>query len=61
MLNKLNSDNQASEESIEKKRSNSQRKYQQAPDIITQVKPNSFIQPPILINQPLLQQIVPIN
>ena len=46
MLNKLNSDNQASEESIEKKRSNSQRKYQKAPDIITQVKPNSFIQPP---------------
>ena len=46
MLNKLNSDNQASEESLEKKRSNSQRKYQKAPDIITQVKPNSFIQPP---------------
>ena len=46
MLNKLNSDNQASEESIEKKRSNSQRKYQKAPDIITQVKPNNFIQPP---------------
>ena len=46
MLNKLNSDNQPSEESIEKKRSNSQRKYQKAPDIITQVKPNSFIQPP---------------
>ena len=46
MLNKLNSDNQDSEESIEKKRSNSQRKYQKAPDIITQVKPNSFIQPP---------------
>ena len=46
MLNKLNSDNQDSEESIEKKRSNSKRKYQKAPDIITQVKPNSFIQPP---------------
>ena len=46
MLNKLNSDNQDSEEGIEKKRANSQRKYQKAPDIITQVKPNSFIQPP---------------
>ena len=46
MLNKLNSDNQDSEESIEKKRSNSQRKYQKDPDIITQVKPNNFIQPP---------------
>ena len=45
MLNKLNSDNQESEESTEKKRSNSQRKYQKAPDIITQVKPNNFIQP----------------
>lgn len=46
MLNKLNSDNQDSEENSERKRSNSQRKYQKAPDIITQVKPNSFIQPP---------------
>ena len=46
MLNKLNSGNQDSEESSERKRSNSQRKYQKAPDIITQVKPNSFIQPP---------------
>ena len=46
MLNKLKSDNIESEESIEKKRSNSQRKFQKAPDIITQVKPNSFIQPP---------------
>ena len=45
MLNKLNSDNQDSEESTEKKRANSQRKYQKAPDIITQVKPNNFIQP----------------
>ena len=46
MLNKLKSDIQDSEESTERKRSNSQRKYQKAPDIITQVKPNSFIQPP---------------
>ena len=46
MLNKLNSDLQDSEDSSERKRSNSQRKYQKAPDIITQVKPNSFIQPP---------------
>ena len=46
MLNKLKNDNIESEESIEKKRSNSQRKFQKAPDIITQVKPNSFIQPP---------------
>ena len=46
MLNKLNIENQESEESSEKKRSNSQKKYQKAPDIITQVKPNSFIQPP---------------
>ena len=46
MLNKLNIENQESEESCEKKRSNSQKKYQKAPDIITQVKPNSFIQPP---------------
>ena len=45
-LNKLKSDIQDSEESTERKRSNSQRKYQKAPDIITQVKPNSFIQPP---------------
>ena len=34
MLNKLNSDNQDSEENSERKRSNSQRKYQKAPDII---------------------------
>ena len=46
MLNKLKSDIQDSEESTDKKRANSQRKYQKAPDIITQVKPNSFIQPP---------------
>ena len=46
MLNKLKDDIQESEESTERKRSNSQRKYQKAPDIITQVKPNSFIQPP---------------
>ena len=46
MLNKLNSDLQDSEDSSERKRSNSQKKYQKAPDIITQVKPNSFIQPP---------------
>ena len=46
MLNKLKSDLQDSEESTERKRSNSQRKYQKAPDIITQVKANSFIQPP---------------
>ena len=46
MLNKLKSDIQDSEESTERKRSNSQRKYQKAPDVITQVKPNSFIQPP---------------
>ena len=46
MLNKLKSDIQDPEESTERKRSNSQRKYQKAPDIITQVKPNSFIQPP---------------
>ena len=45
MLNELKSDNQDSEESTERKRSNSQRKYQKAPDIITQVKPNSFVQP----------------
>ena len=46
MLNKLKSDIQNSEESTDRKRANSQRKYQKAPDIITQVKPNSFIQPP---------------
>ena len=45
MLNKLKSDYQDSEESTERKRSNSQRKYQKAPDIITQAKPNSFVQP----------------
>ena len=45
MLNKLKSDYQESEESTDRKRSNSQRKYQKAPDIITQVKPNSFVQP----------------
>ena len=45
MLNKLKSDNQESEESTEKKRANSQRKYQKVPDIITQVKPNNLIQP----------------
>ena len=45
MLNKLKSDNQESEDSSDRKRSNSQRKYQKAPDIITQVKPNSFVQP----------------
>ena len=45
MLNKLKSDNQESEDSSDRKRSNSQRKFQKAPDIITQVKPNSFVQP----------------
>ena len=45
MLNKLKSDYQESEESTDRKRSNSQRKYQKAPDIITQAKPNSFVQP----------------
>ena len=45
MLNKLRSDSQESDDSTERKRSNSQRKYQKAPDIITQVKPNSFVQP----------------
>jgi len=44
MLNILKGD-QDSEDSSEKKRSNSQRKYQKAPDIITQAKPNSFVQP----------------
>ena len=44
MLNILKSD-QDSEDSSDKKRSNSQRKYQKAPDIITQAKPNSFVQP----------------
>ena len=44
MLNQLNSD-EDSEDSSYRKRSNSQRKYQKAPDIITQVKPNSFVQP----------------
>ena len=44
MLNILKSD-QESEDSSERKRSNSQRKYQKAPDIITQAKPNSFVQP----------------
>ena len=46
MLNKLKSEIEDSEESTQRKRSNSQKKYQKAPDIITQVKPNSFIQPP---------------
>ena len=46
MLNKLKSELEDSEESSKRKRSNSQKKYQKAPDIITQVKPNSFIQPP---------------
>ena len=45
MLNKLKDDYQESDESTERKRSNSQRKYQKAPDIITQAKPNSFVQP----------------
>ena len=45
MLNKLWNDNQDSEENIERKRPNSQRRYQKAPDIITQVKPNNIIQP----------------
>ena len=45
MLKLLRNDNQESEENIERKRPNSQRKYQKAPDIITQVKPNSIIQP----------------
>ena len=45
MLNKLRSDSHESDDSTERKRSNSQRKYQKAPDIITQVKPNSFVQP----------------
>ena len=44
MLNQLKSD-EDSEDSSYRKRSNSQRKYQKAPDIITQVKPNSFVQP----------------
>ena len=44
MLNILRNDNQHLEESSEKKRSNSQRKYQKAPDIITQVNKNSIIQ-----------------
>ena len=44
MLNKLKGE-QDSDESTERKRANSQRKYQKAPDIITQVKPNSFVQP----------------
>jgi RNA polymerase II subunit A small phosphatase-like protein len=44
MLNILKSD-QESEDSSKRKRSNSQRKYQKAPDIITQAKPNSFVQP----------------
>ena len=44
MLNILKSD-QDSEDSSDRKRSNSQRKYQKAPDIITQAKPNSFVQP----------------
>ena len=45
MLNKLKDEYQESEESTDRKRSNSQRKYQKAPDIITQAKPNSFVQP----------------
>ena len=44
MLNQLKAD-EDSEDSSYRKRSNSQRKYQKAPDIITQVKPNSFVQP----------------
>ena len=44
MLNQLKED-QDSDDSTDRKRSNSQRKYQKAPDIITQVKPNSFVQP----------------
>ena len=44
MLNILKSD-QDSEDSSDRKRSNSQKKYQKAPDIITQAKPNSFVQP----------------
>ena len=35
MLNKLKSDIQDYEESTDRKRANSQRKYQKAPDIIT--------------------------
>ena len=46
MLNEIKNEIQDSEESSERKRSNSQRKYQKIPDIITQVKPNNFIQPP---------------
>ena len=45
MLNKLKNDYQESEENSERKRQNSQRQYQKAPDIITQVKQNSIIQP----------------
>ena len=45
MINKLKSDIENSNVNTEKKRSNSQRKYQKAPDIITQVKPNNFVQP----------------
>ncbi len=44
MLNKLRNDYQESEENSERKRQNSQRQYQKAPDIITQVKQNSIIQ-----------------
>ena len=46
MLNEIKNEVQDSEDSSERKRSNSQRKYQKIPDIITQVKPNNFIQPP---------------
>ena len=46
MLNEIKNEVQDSEDSSERKRSNSQRKYQKIPDIITQVKPNNLIQPP---------------
>ena len=38
-------DDEEEEDSTTNKRSNSQKKYQQAPDIMTQAKPNSFNQP----------------
>ena len=38
-------DDEEEEDSTINKRSNSQKKYQQAPDIMTQAKPNSFNQP----------------
>ena len=37
--------NDDSEDPSTNRRSNSQKKYQQAPDIMTQAKPNSFVQP----------------